>query len=150
MDYGLLCVAALSFPEQLLVWGVRQWMAGRDNWPCVEREFRRACPGAAGLIAASALADTLGLIAASARRPVTCYPLCARAIAADEETLIALVAAVQIHDRREAEAQAHDLMPACMVPVLLESAEVLGSALAAADRRLPPRHAFAPAGATLH
>ncbi len=150
MDCGLPCVAALTFPEQLLVWALRQWMAGRENWPTVEREFRRACPGAAGIIAANALADTLGLIAASARRPVTCFPLCARSIAADEEAVIALVAAAQVHDRRQAEAQAHDLMPACMVPVLLESADVLGAALAAADRRLPPRYAFAPAGTTLH
>jgi hypothetical protein len=149
MDCGL-CVAALSFPEQLLVWGLRQWMAGRENWPSVEREFRRACPGAAGIIAATALADTIGLLAASARRPVTCFPLCARAIAADEEVLIALIAAAQVHDRRHAEARAHDLMPACMVPVLLESANVLGAALAAADRRLPPRYAMAPPGTTVH
>jgi len=145
-----LCVASLNFAEQLLVWGLRQWMAGRHNWPSVEREFRRACPGAAGIVAANALADTIGLIAASARRPVTCFPLCSRAIAADEEALIALVAAVQIHDRCHAETRARDLMPACMVPVLLESADVLGAALAAADRRLPPRYAFAPAGTTLH
>ena len=41
-------------------------------------------------------------------------------------------------------------MPACMVPVLLESTDVLGAALAAADRCLPPRYALAPAGTTLH
>jgi len=145
-----LCVSALSFPEQLLVWSLRQWMAGRENWPSVEREFRRACPGAAGLVAVQALADTIGLIAASARRPVTCFPLCSRDIADDEEAVIALVAAAQVNDRHHAEARARDLMPACMVPVLLESTDVLGAALAAADRRLPPRYALAPAGTTLH
>ena len=34
--------------------------------------------------------------------------------------------------------------------LLLESADVLGAALAAADRHLPPRYAFAPAGTTVH
>lgn len=150
MNYGLFHIAALSFPEQLLVWAVRQWLSGRQNWPAIEREFRRACPGAAGIVAANALADTLGLIAASARRPVTCFPLCARFIAADEESLIALVAAAQSRDRREAEARARDLMPSSMVQMLLENVDVLGAALAAADRCLPPRYAFAPAGTVLH
>lgn len=41
-------------------------------------------------------------------------------------------------------------MPACMTHVLLESVAVLGAALAAAGRELPPRYALPQPGATLH
>ena len=49
-------IAALTFPEQLILWALRQWTTSRDSWPCVEREFRRVCRGAAGVIAARAMA----------------------------------------------------------------------------------------------
>ncbi len=150
MICGHICVAALSFPEQLLVWAIRQWTGGRDNWPCVEQEFRRVCQGAAGLIAATALAQTVALIAASARRPVHCHPLNCDAVSPDEAALLALVAASQVCDRSSATAYAADFMPDCMVPLLLENVAVLGAALAAADRALPPRYAMPEAGTTIH
>jgi hypothetical protein len=140
----------LTLPEQLLVWGVRQWSAGRDNWPGVERAFRRVCRGAAGAIAAGALAETVGMLAVSARRPVVCRLIACRLVSLDEQAILSLVAASQANDRYHAETQARDLMPACMVPVLLESVAILGAALAAAQHDLPPRYAFRPAGATTH
>lgn len=150
MDCGYLCIAQLSFPEQLIVWAIRQWANGRENWLCVEREFRRACHGASGVIAARALGDLVGLLAASARRPLHCMPLERTEVSADEAAIVALIAASQANDRFAAEDAARDLMPACMAKVLLESVAVLGAALAAAGRELPPRYALPQPGATLH
>ncbi len=143
-------ISELSFPEQLLIWGIRRWMAGRENWPGVEHAFRRYCRGANGLIAAAALADTVGVIAASARRPVNCFTLDCCRVSSDEMTILALIAASQAHDRHHAEAQARDLMPDCMIRILMDSAAILGSALANAQRPLPPRYAYPSDGATLH
>lgn len=150
MDCGHLCIAQLSFPEQLIVWGVRQWAGGRENWPCVEREFRRACRGAAGVIAARALGDLVGLLAASARRPLHCLSLACGQVSPDEFAILALVAASQANDRMTAQSGARALLPECMAPVLLESVAVLGAALAAADRDLPPRYALPAPGTTVH
>ena len=150
MDCGHLCVAQLSLPEQMIVWGMRQWACGRESWPRVEHEFRRVCRGASGLIAARALGVMIGLLAASARRPLQCCSLDRSEVSSDEAAIVALVAASQANDRRSAERGARDLMPECMAPVLLESVAVLGAALAAAGRELPPRYAQRPAGTTLH
>jgi hypothetical protein len=150
MDCGYLCIAQLSFPEQLLVWAIRQWAGGRENWPGIECEFRRACRGASGVIAARALGDMVGLLAASARRPLRCLPLDRPEVSGDEAAIIALVAASQANDRWAAESGARDLMAACMAPVLLESVAVLGAALAAAGRDLPARYALPAPGTTRH
>lgn len=150
MDYGHLSVASLAFPEQLVVWALRQWTTSRESWPCIEREFRRVCRGAAGLIAAQAMAETVGLIAARSHRRVECHPLACRQVSADEAGILALIAASQICDRYTAEAQARTLVPDKLVLVLLESIAVLGAALAAADRALPPRYAMPRDGTTIH
>jgi hypothetical protein len=136
--------------EQLLIWGMRQWVAGRENWPCVERAFRKACSGASGLAAASAFADTVGMIAASARRSVNCFALECGNVSKDEMAILALVAASQADDRRHAEAQARALMPDSMVPVLLQSVSLLGTALSNSRRELPPRYAYPAPDATIH
>lgn len=150
MNCGHLCIAQLSFPEQLIVWGIRQWAGGRENWSCVEGEFRRACRGASGVIAAQALADIVGLLAACARRPLHCWPLERGEVSGDEAAIVALVAASQANDRFAAEAAARALMPDCMAATLLESVAVLGAALAAAGRELPPRYALPAPGTTVH
>jgi hypothetical protein len=150
MICGHLSVASLAFPEQLVVWALRQWTTSRDSWPCVEREFRRVCRGAAGMVAARALAESVGLIAARSRRQVHCHSLACRQVSADEAAILALIAASQACDRTTAEAQARELMPDSLVPVLLESIAILGAALAAADRSLPPRYAMPGDGVTIH
>jgi hypothetical protein len=143
-------IAALTFPEQLILWALRQWTTSRDSWPCVEREFRRVCRGAAGVIAAQAMAESVGLIGARSHRQVHCHSLDCRQVSADEAAFLALVAASQACDRYTAEAQARELMPDSLVPVLLESIAILGAALAAADRSLPPRYAMPGDGTTIH
>jgi hypothetical protein len=143
-------IAALTFPEQLILWALRQWTTSRESWPCVEREFRRACRGAAGVIAAQALAESIGLIGARSRRQVQCHALACRQVSADEAAFLSLIAASQACDRYTAETQARDLMPDSLVPLLLENIAVLGAALAAADRSLPPRYALPGDGVTIH
>jgi hypothetical protein len=92
----------------------------------------------------------VGLLAACARRPLRCLPLDRGDVSPDEAAIVALIAASQANDRRSAEGAARDLMPECMAPVLLESVAVLGAALAAAGRELPPRYALPAPGTTLH
>ncbi len=150
MVCGHLSVASLAFSEQLVVWALRQWTTSRESWPCVEREFRRVCRGAAGVIAAQAMAETVGLIAARSHRQVECHSLACRRVSADEAGILTLIAASQIYDRHTAEARARELVPDRLVPVLPESIAVLGAALAAADRSLPPRYAMPGSGTTIH
>jgi hypothetical protein len=36
-------IAALTFPEQLVLWSMRNWFVGHCRYPAIERELRHAC-----------------------------------------------------------------------------------------------------------
>lgn len=143
------CVAELSFPEQIVVWSIRKWLEGRDNAPVIRRELCLTC-GPAGAMVWTALESILTLLSTAARRPVFCHSLPCRAIAADEQAILGIIAASQAGDRAFAENQTRDLMPPSRQDRLLEAAAILGAALQAANRMLPLRYALPDRSDTIH
>lgn len=143
------CVAELSFPEQIVVWSIRKWLEDRDNAPVIRRELCQCC-GPAGAMAWTALESILSLLSIAARRPVYCHSLPCRAIAADEQAILGIIAASQAGDRSFAENQARDLMPASQQNPLLEAVAILGAALQAGNRTLPLRYALPGRSDTIH
>lgn len=143
-------IAALCFCEQMIVWSIRMRLAAPDDECAVRHTLCRACGRGAGAVAATWLDYALRLLSQAARRPVLIYPLARDEVAPGEQLILDLVAATQHDDRRHAETQARALLPTPMDACLLEATAMLGAALAAAGRIVPPRYALPQPSDSIH
>jgi hypothetical protein len=143
-------VCDLALGEALLLWSIRMWAKDQASWWRVEAEFRRACPATVARTALTAWSETIMLLAGRAPRALSLNPVEARGVTRDEDAILGLIAASQANDRQHAETQAHELMAAPLVPLLLEQTAILGAALEIGGRGLPPRYALPRAGERIH
>lgn len=88
-------VAALTQGERLLLWSFRAWVSGPGHRHMVEREFARIFPADEVDIAVRALDRSIAAIGAHARRAIIHHPLCVQQVAADEQAVLAIFAALQ-------------------------------------------------------
>ena len=143
-------IAALTFPEQLVLWSLRNWASGQGRHGLIERELCQACGCSAGRIALSSLATALTVLTCGAKRPVRWLPLPCRGIAEDEALVLGLIAASQAKDWRHLDQQSRALVRPEAVHPLRENVARLGAALAVGARILPPRYALPAAGDVIH
>lgn len=143
-------IAALTFPEQLVLWSMRNWLAGGCRRKLIARELCQACGCAAGRIALTSLDAALMLLTRHAVRPICCLPLPRREISPDEAAVLSLVAASQAKDWWHVDAQSRVFVAPESVGPLRESVAQLGTALEFGARILPPRYALPAAGDVIH
>jgi hypothetical protein len=146
----VIAIADLTFPEQLVVWALRHWMADRDYWPCVAGEFRRLCHGESGQIAAASFAQAAMLIAEDARRDLRSNPLHCEVVGDDEEDILALIAACQVRDDRTAAWLADRLVSPRAAETLLERLAEFAAAIQAGVGPMVRRRARHTPDSTVH
>ena len=143
-------IAALTFPEQLVLWSLRNWVSGQGRHKLIERELCHACGCSAGRIALSSLASAMTALTCGAKRKLCWLPLPCREIAADEALILGLIAAGQARDWRHLDTQSRALVRPEAVHPLRESIARLGAALEVGSRILPPRYALPTTGDIIH
>lgn len=151
--------AGLEPSERLLVWALRRWVSGVENWNLVWREFSRLLPAPEAHAAMRGFEHLIAGICRFARRPFRYHqPLCP-CVGTEEASFVALVAAAQANHEPLTQALAEWLVQRDGVADLTEAARGLSAALAAGGFILPQRRRGAPepadaaewpAAATLH
>ncbi len=132
-------VAALTQGERLLLWSFRAWVSGPGHRPMVVREFARIFPADETARAIHALDRSIAAIAGHARRQIVHHPLCGQQVAADEQAVMAVFAALQEEQTGLALRHAAWLVrPAGLTP-LVTAAAALALLMAESDLDLPYR-----------
>lgn len=132
-------VAALTYPQQLVVWGLRRRRLGAPAWSVVAAEFHFACgrcPRRAA-VAVGALQTLALAIETEGRRPPRWAPLDAPCLGADETLLLALLAAYQAGETGLVTRYLEWLFPVGAAVHAREAASALADALADAGCAFP-------------
>lgn len=142
------CVAALDPGERLLVWSMRQWLAGwaapaQPAWQEVWNEFAGRFGGREGRLALAAFTALLGRLRTSARRPLRDRCADCPSLGAEEISVLRLVAACQRRQQPLAQGIALWLAPADETADIVAAATRLAAVLTRHELLLPDR-AWAP------
>ena len=132
--------------EQLVLTGVRCWMAGYEHgdiqcWETAWRHYSSVLGTRNGRLLLSELQYWVRVLRDVSVRPISFYPHCCRHVCADECIALSLLAAYQHQDLATARGAAHQLSglnPSSAFDLLTDASSSFAAALSDADQLLLP------------